>query len=294
VTYTQAGNSTYGAAPSVSSSTAATNPIPTVTGLAPTHTPAGSAFTLTVTGANFISTSIVNVGGVSVNTSYVNSAQLAAAVPATAVSTGGTINVTVTNPTPGGGNSSPAVLTLDDFTLSGPSGSQSLESGVATPVTLTITPSTDGFANAIQLAVTGVPTGWTAQFASGSTVTPGSTAATVTLTVTAPSATTAVNHPATRSLRGLPSALGGLVGAMIAFLLPICRINRRMRGLLSGRVQCMLWLAALGTLGLSLSGCGGGFEIARQNQQGVTLTVTGTSGTLQHSTSLEFTVTSAQ
>jgi hypothetical protein len=304
VTYTQAGNSTYAAAPTVTSSTTAENPVPTIAGLVPAHTPAGAAFTLAVNGTNFIPSSTVNLGGSAAATNYVSATQLTVNLAAAAVSSGGSLAVTVTNPAPGGGTSSPAMLTLDDFTLSGPSGNVTVESGVATPVTLTVTPSSDGFANAIQLAVANVPAGWTAQFLSASTVTPGNASATVALTVTAPATAPATsasaNRPAARSLgHGLPSALGGLVGLMMAILFPIRRFNPRIGRLLRGKIHLVLWLAAVCALGFTLSGCGGGFGFAgqssqQQNQQTVTLTVTASSGTLEHSTSVTFVLGSAK
>jgi hypothetical protein len=164
---------------------------------------------------------------------------------------------------------------------------------VATAVTLTVTPSSDGFANAIQFTAGGVPSGWTAQFLSGNTITPGSSSATVTLTVTAPAATAADGRPVRRSpWQGLPSALGGLMGLMMAVLLPIRRVDPRLRRLLSGKVQVIVWLAILCATGFSVCGCGGGFSLASQNQQSVTITVTGASGTLQHSDNVTFVVSS--
>jgi hypothetical protein len=212
---------------------------------------------------------------------------------AAAVSSGGTISVTVTNPTPGGGTSSAAVLTLDDFTLSGPTGNVSLAGGVATPVTVTLTPSANGFAGLIQLAVSNMPSGWTAQFLSGSTIAPGNAVGTVTLTVTAP-ATVAANHaPARRSPSGgLPPGFGDTLPMLVAIVLPIGRLKWRAKGHKPGEATLMLWLLALCSVGLSLSGCGGGFNFGGRGQQTVTMTITGTSGSLQHATNVTFVVTS--
>lgn len=91
-----------------------TNPVPTLTAISPTTTAAGSsAFTLTVTGTNFISTSVVNFGGTALVTTFVNSNTLTAFVPAALVATPSTVQVNVTNPAPGGGTSSslPFVIT---------------------------------------------------------------------------------------------------------------------------------------------------------------------------------------
>ncbi|HEX4319689.1 MAG TPA: choice-of-anchor D domain-containing protein [Acidobacteriaceae bacterium] len=92
---------------------AAANPVPALTSLAPSGTTAGTgAFTLTVNGSNFITTSSVNFNGVPRPTTYVNATQLTASIPATDVASAGTPVVTVTNPSPGGGTSNPLTFTI--------------------------------------------------------------------------------------------------------------------------------------------------------------------------------------
>ena len=89
------------------------NPFPATTSLSPTSAAVGSpAFTLTVNGSNFVQSSTVNWNGSGLATTYVSATQLTATVPATDCVTISTNQVTVTNPTPGGGTSSPA-LTLN-------------------------------------------------------------------------------------------------------------------------------------------------------------------------------------
>jgi len=90
--------------------TQANNPVPTVTTLSPTNTNAGSAqFTLTVNGSNFVNGAVVNFGAAAEATTFVSSSQLTATILATDVATAGNVGVTVTNPAPGGGTSTPAV-----------------------------------------------------------------------------------------------------------------------------------------------------------------------------------------
>lgn len=85
---------------------AAPNPIPTTTSISPTSKNIGSAgFTLTVNGTNFIATSVVNFAGSARATTYVSATQLTAAILGTDLTVGGSYNITVTNPTPGGGTS---------------------------------------------------------------------------------------------------------------------------------------------------------------------------------------------
>ena len=85
---------------------AAANPVPVLTSLAPTSTPAGGAgFTLTVNGSNFVATSQVRWNGAARTTTFVNAGQVTAAIPASDIVTQGSVPVTVVTPAPGGGTS---------------------------------------------------------------------------------------------------------------------------------------------------------------------------------------------
>ena len=89
------------------------NPTPLLTGINPSSAIAGtSSFTLTVSGSNFISGSIIKWNGTALTTTFVSTSQLTAAVPAANISTAGSATVTVFNPTPGGGTSSGITFTI--------------------------------------------------------------------------------------------------------------------------------------------------------------------------------------
>ena len=91
------------------------NPVPTLTSISPTSATAGGvAFTLTANGSNFISSSVVRWGGANRTTTFVSSTQLTAAIPASSIANGGTANVTVFNPTPGGGSTTPLTFTVEN------------------------------------------------------------------------------------------------------------------------------------------------------------------------------------
>src|SRR5437667_6135023 len=82
------------------------NPLPSVTSLSPASaTAGGAAFTLTVSGSNFVSGAIVKWVGTSLSTTFISATSLTATVPAPDLSATGTADVIVTNPTPGGGSS---------------------------------------------------------------------------------------------------------------------------------------------------------------------------------------------
>src|SRR5207249_5734605 len=71
--------------------TAASNPVPTSTGLTPTSAPAGGTqFTLTVTGTNFVASSVVRWNGAARTTTFVSAVQLTATIAATDIATAGT------------------------------------------------------------------------------------------------------------------------------------------------------------------------------------------------------------
>jgi len=73
------------------------NPTPTITAISPTSAAAGSggSFMLTINGTNFVAGSMVNFGGATLSATVVSVKQLTATVPAAAVTSPGTVAVTV-------------------------------------------------------------------------------------------------------------------------------------------------------------------------------------------------------
>jgi hypothetical protein len=91
---------------------------PTITTISPTSVAAGgAAFTLTVTGTDFAGNSVVQVNGSARTTTFGSVTSLTATVPAGDIASGGTLNVTVFTPAPGGGTSNTATLTVVGPTL---------------------------------------------------------------------------------------------------------------------------------------------------------------------------------
>ena len=92
------------------------NPVPVLTTISPSSTTVSSpAFTLTVKGSNFISSSIVQWNGSARTTTLVNNTTLTALIPASDLSTVKIASVTVFNAAPGGGTSS-----IQTFTIGNP------------------------------------------------------------------------------------------------------------------------------------------------------------------------------
>jgi len=93
------------------------NPAPTLTSLSPNAAFKGDpAFALTVTGTNFVPTSVVRWNGADRVTTFVSSTQLKAAILNSDLATDGMIDVTVFNPVPGGGASSAAKFAVNPLT----------------------------------------------------------------------------------------------------------------------------------------------------------------------------------
>jgi hypothetical protein len=80
------------------------SPVPALSAVSPSSAKKGGpAFTLTVTGSNFISSSVVQWEGAARPTTFVSSSQVQAAIPASDIQKQGVGHVTVFNPAPGGG-----------------------------------------------------------------------------------------------------------------------------------------------------------------------------------------------
>ncbi|KKP43137.1 MAG: Cell surface receptor IPT/TIG domain protein [Parcubacteria group bacterium GW2011_GWA2_33_14] len=91
----------------------ADNPIPVINSISPSaKTAGGLSFTLTVNGAGFISSSVVNFNASPRTTTYVSSTRLTATITSTDITAVGNYPITVTSPGPGGGTSNAKTLTV--------------------------------------------------------------------------------------------------------------------------------------------------------------------------------------
>jgi YD repeat-containing protein len=125
------------------------NPVPTLSSIAPSTAAVGSgAFTLTATGTNFITSSVVRWNGSNRTTAFVSSTTLQAQILASDVAATGTAPVTVFNPTPGGGTSSAKTFTISATnpapTLNSIAPTSAMAGGAA--FTLTATSNSNNFA----------------------------------------------------------------------------------------------------------------------------------------------------
>src|SRR5262249_42797824 len=82
------------------------NPVPTLASLSPLSAQAGSgSLTLTLTGTNFVGSSVATWSNAHLATTVVSSTQLTAVLPAMDLATAGAFAVSVVNQAPGGGTS---------------------------------------------------------------------------------------------------------------------------------------------------------------------------------------------
>lgn len=235
------------------------NPVPTEGQLTPSTVAAGSAaLTLTVTGTNFNSSSTILVNGAPLTTALLSSTQVQATLPATDLAQGGSLNIGVSNPAPGGGTASTQqfVVTLGDYSLTAATASVSVTAGQTAMFTLTVAPLNNGtFNSAITLTPSGMPAGTTASFSPSNTVTPAGTPQTVALFIT----TTAASAVTLDLLQGkwrviAPICLIGMALVTLWLATGICR--RRPRRLAPQLLLVLLLAPALGLVGCAVVGGG--------------------------------------
>jgi hypothetical protein len=119
------------------------NPVPTITSLSPDDAvEGGAAFTLTVTGTQFIATSEILWNSSPISTTYVSSTSLTAQIPASDLASAGKANITVQNPGPGGGTSAALTFTVNPLpnpvpTITSLSPDDAVEGGAAFTLTVT-------------------------------------------------------------------------------------------------------------------------------------------------------------
>jgi hypothetical protein len=128
------------------------NGVPTISSFSPAQAFAGSgAFTLTMNGSGFSSTSVVKWNGASRTTTYVNTTTLQAAILASDVATIGTGSVSVLTPPPGGGTS----LAVSFPIVAGPTlAVNATNVAGGSPVTVTLTGGLGGSLDWLALAST--------------------------------------------------------------------------------------------------------------------------------------------
>ncbi|MFZ0200648.1 MAG: choice-of-anchor D domain-containing protein [Candidatus Sulfotelmatobacter sp.] len=205
-----------------------------------------------------------------------------------------TVNVTFT-PTASGARSgtltvtdnasgSPQVVNLagtgTDFSLTNSTGADTIQPGSAANYTLTVSHLGGSFGNAVKLTCSGLPA-QTSCSLSPTAVTPGASSASSTLTITS---TATVSQAVPRSSRSAPIYAVWIQLQTIGLFGFVVIASRRSGRKLRGGILSLLLTASL----LFMTGCAGGTGIGPTLHTGTsagtyTITVTGSSGNLQHS-----------
>jgi len=159
-----------------------------------------------------------------------------------------------------------------DYTVTSPAPLQSVPPGALAQFTINVAPVSGSYTSTVSFTVAGLPVGATASF-NPATVVPGSTGSSTVMSIqTSPMVGRVIRPSSPHGPVELP-----LLAALLA--LPLLA-GRRLRRSLAAR--------PLLTLLLLLSGCGGGYF--GPQSQSYAITVTGTSGSTQHSTTVTLNV----
>jgi sugar lactone lactonase YvrE len=172
-------------------------------------------------------------------------------------------------------------VNVADFTIAATPPNQVVNPGGTVVYTISLAGATVPFNSPVTLTVTGLPKDATVSFGK-TTYVPGQGPTTTTMTI--------VTSPLHSELRGYPGMGGGskiAFGLLLLPLLGVRRIRRKLKALPRGVMYGLTALLLLAGLG-AVTGCGGGY--IGPNPGFYTLTVTGTSGTLVHSTTVQLEV----
>ncbi len=169
-----------------------------------------------------------------------------------------------------------AGIAAPDFTVSAAPPMQTVSYGGVATYQVTVGEVNGDYSSAVALTATGLPVGATATFAPASVIPGGDGDGSVLTIQTASLIAQARGH------RGWP----WMPGVTLAFCIPLLWWKRRDRmWRLGARLLCLL----LSVGAVMLTGCGGGYY-SEPPAQTYTVTVTGTSGSTQHSTTVTLTV----
>lgn len=289
-TYTPGQNSGYG--PAAPTGPVVVNPVnPTsIIGTAPTAPSCGSTLVTLTDTINPVN-GVVPTGTVQFY-AIVNGTPVAIGTPQTVVNGVATLNIVLpcgttgvygifTGTGPYGTSTTPtAPLNLADFTIA------------ATPPTATVNPGDTAvysvnlagaggvaFSSPVTLTASGLPPGATVKFGTVTYV-PGVGPTPTTMTIVT-SPTFALLQQPTHGGNGI------YYGLLLLPLLGIRRIRKKIRALPRGISYCLAALLLLAGLG-AMTGCSGGYFGA--GPKAFVITVTGTSGTLTHSTTVTLTI----
>jgi hypothetical protein len=273
------------------------NPVPQESLLSPGSATAGSAaITLNVDGSNFNLSSKVMLNGAAHTTTYVSSTLLQTGLSVNDLLQGATLNISVSNPTPGGGTTPTLPFAVSDYKVAVQVPSVTVAAGQTAVFNLAVAPSNGTFANPILFTATQLPQGTTASFSPSANITPGAVSQTVILSITT-TAHTLSSMPRFAPF-GWPILLClSLAGAAVVFANIVWATSKSTTARTSRLVPRFI-VAILLTGVATMAACsgGGGGAVPQANPAtgtpagNYTITVTATSGGIVHTASATITV----
>jgi 6-phosphogluconolactonase (cycloisomerase 2 family) len=273
------------------------NPPPGAGTIYPPSTSAGNAaLMLSVTGTNFTDASVVLVNGSPRNTVFVSSTQLTATLLPSDFATGGTLSITVTSPSPGGGTTSAIPFVVTDYTVTPAAGSSTVSAGQPATFGFAVAPSNGAFNNAVTFTATNLPPMSAGSFSPSAVVTPGSAPLNVTLSITTtPHSAAFLPAFPEGAAPGRPLA-GLLIFLLAGFGMASGVWFKRARRLALPVALACLVLTAAGLVACGGAGAGGSSSAPQINPATgtpagtYTILVNATSGGVSHSTNVILTV----
>ncbi|HTC64285.1 MAG TPA: hypothetical protein VK709_15685 [Candidatus Saccharimonadales bacterium] len=268
------------------------NPVPQENVLSPASAMAGSAaLTLGVSGSNFNPSSKVLINSAARTTVYMSSTLLQTGLLAGDLMQGATLNVAVSNPAPGGGVSPTMPFAVSDYSIAIPVPAVAVSAGQIAVFNLTVAPSNGIFSNPVLFSVTGLPPGAAPSFSPSATITPGVSSQNISLSVTT-TAHASSFVPRVPSLWGQFVTCLSLVGTavlLIGFIwLALENVAMRWRRFVPRTTVVILLICAASMMACSTGGAASAPQVnpATGTPAGTyTITVTATSGGVEHSAS---------
>ena len=239
------------------------NPPPTISSISPTSAiVGGGTVTLTITGTNFVTNSSINFGNTTLTpTTGSTSTSLTATIPNSALASAAVVEVTVTNPAPGGGTSNAVEFDVQDYAFGTVSPTiATIKAGATATYTIPVI-ALDGFSTALTLTCgTGLPGQGTCAF-NPATITPTADGANESLVISTVSnggvPPANLPRPGKPLFRGLWLALAALVAMWFAARIRASSQFGESIRLPARRMALAISLAIL-VFGATLAGCGGG------------------------------------